>query len=350
MIFCRSTHSDSACLTFGSSSSRFFVLSRVGVPRDVGGLGARHDVQVQVRLLLDVVDRLERHLVDPLQRALLEVGDHRVRVRVELEHDGVGVRRGAVVVRVRPEHDLALLLVALDRVGAAGDERVQVLLRCVGLEPGAVAADQRLPLVLGHDEQRLQLLKRVAHRPVVVNHERRRVGRLGVLDVRHGGGRHRRRPVLVLDDRVDRPRRVLGGHRLAVRPLGVRLELERPVLAVGRGRPRIGPVADDDQLVRVALRLAVLHQLRIDHDHGVVRLRLDVVEGIERVDVVGRADGQDAALVGAASGFAAAAARRPAAAAGGHDEHGRRCGQAQEPPSSHVCPSLCRSAVEALSS
>ena len=26
MIFCRSTHSDSACLTFGSSSSRFLVL------------------------------------------------------------------------------------------------------------------------------------------------------------------------------------------------------------------------------------------------------------------------------------------------------------------------------------
>ena len=196
-------------------------LARVRVPGDVRRLGARHLVDDDVVVLLEDVDGVERHLVDPVEVALLELGDHRVGVREVRERDRLGVGRLAVVALPRDEDGRALLLVLLDRVGAGRDDR-QVLLRVVGLEALAVRADERLPDVLREDEELLELGEDVADRGVVVDDERVVVGRLGVLHVGERGRGDRRRPVRVLERRVDRPggvaRRSAACRRTTFRP------------------------------------------------------------------------------------------------------------------------------------
>ena len=73
-------------------------LRRVRVPGDVGRLGARDRGHDGLAALLHGVDRLERHLVGPVELAALEVGDHRVGVRVVRQRDARGGRRRAVEV------------------------------------------------------------------------------------------------------------------------------------------------------------------------------------------------------------------------------------------------------------
>ena len=59
------------------------------------------------------------------------------------------------------------------------------------------------------------------------------------------------------------------------------------------GLPRLRPVADDE--VALLVRVIDLHEQRVGHDHRVQSLALDVVPGVERVDVARRADAQDPA-------------------------------------------------------
>ena len=236
--------------------------------------------------------RVERDLVDPVEIALTQLGDHRVGVGEVRERDGLGVGRLLVVPLPRDEDRRALLLVLLDRVGACRDDG-QVLLRMERLQVLPVGADERLPDVLRDDEQLLQLGEHVADRSVVVDHERVLVRRLRAHHMPERGRRHRGRPGRELDDGVDRPGGIVGRERRPVRPRPAGLEAERPVLAVRRGLPGRGPVSLDDEAV-VARR--VLNELRVDHQHRLVGLRLDVVEGVERVDVVDRAHAEDSAL------------------------------------------------------
>ncbi len=264
---------------------------RIRVPGDVRGLGAGNLVQNDVVVLLEDVDRVERHLVDPVDVPVLQVGDDGVRVRVVRERDGLGIRRRAVVVRVGDEDRRSLLLPLLHRVRPARDHR-QVLLGVVRPEPFPIGSSERLPDVARKNPELLELVEHVAHGRLVVEHDGRVVD--GVR-ARHVGERSRhsgRRPVLVLDGRVDRPGSVVGGHRRAVGPLRARLQVEGPVLPVGRSLPGVGPVADD---LEALVRVVVLHELGEDHDHGISGLRLDPVERVQRVDVADRSDPEDPA-------------------------------------------------------
>ena len=78
-------------------------LPRVRVPRDVRDLAARPLVHLHALALLDRVHGVEGHLVDPVEVAPPQVGDHRVGVRVVRQRDRVGVRLRPVEVRVRDE-------------------------------------------------------------------------------------------------------------------------------------------------------------------------------------------------------------------------------------------------------
>ena len=101
-------------------------LVRVRVPGDVRRLGARNLLTTMFVVLLEDVDRVERHLVDPVEPGLTSVGDHRVRVRVVRQRDRLGRCDGSpVVVRFRDEDGRSLLLVLLQREGAARDERTR---------------------------------------------------------------------------------------------------------------------------------------------------------------------------------------------------------------------------------
>ena len=269
------------------------VLVRVRVPRDVRRLRARDLLDDDVRVLLEDVDRVERHLVDPVDLARLHVRDHRVRVRVVGERDRLDVRLVGPVVRVRDEDGRPLLLVLLQGERAARDHRREVVLGRVGLQPLPVADGELAPDVLGDDEELLELGQHVPDRRLVVEDDGRRVGRLSALQVCERGSHDSRRAARVLGRRVRRPGDVLGGEGLPVRPLRPGLEMERPVLPVGRGVPGVGEVADDDVLPVLEV---VLDELGVEHDEGVEGLGLDVMERVERVDVVDRPDSQDAAL------------------------------------------------------
>ena len=234
MICSRSTHMESAFFTCGSRSSRFFGLRgfEFQVMLVVSAPGTLFTTMSSS--FSRTLDGGERHLVDPVEVALQELGDHRVGVREVRERDRLGVRRRPVEALPGQEDGRALLLVLLDRVRAARDDR-QVLLRVEGLEPLAVRADERLPDVLREDEELLELGEHVADRGVVVDDERVVVRRLRVLHVRERGRGDRRRPVRVLERGVDRPRGIGCRERRSVRPGSARLQVEGPVLAV-RGR------------------------------------------------------------------------------------------------------------------
>ncbi len=215
-------------------------LARVRVPGDVRGLGSGNLVDDEAVVVLQDLHGVERDLVDPVEVALTQLGDHRVRVGEVRERDGLGVGRLPVVPLPRDEDRRALLLVLLDRVGACRDDG-QVLLRMERLQVLPVGAHQRLPDVLRDDEQLLQLGEHVPDRGVVVDHERVLVRRLRARHMPERGRRHRGRPGRELDDGVDGPGGVVGRERRLVRPRTAWLEGERPVLAVRLRSPRTPP-------------------------------------------------------------------------------------------------------------
>ena len=67
------------------------LLRWVGVPRDVGRLGARDLLHDDARFLGDRRRRCDRHLVDPVELARLEIGEHGIFVGVVDESDRVDV-------------------------------------------------------------------------------------------------------------------------------------------------------------------------------------------------------------------------------------------------------------------
>ena len=71
-------------------------------------------VHLNVRVLLEDVDGVERHLVDPVDLVALQVGNHRVGVRVVRQGNRLHVRLLAPVVRIGDEGCGALLLVGLN--------------------------------------------------------------------------------------------------------------------------------------------------------------------------------------------------------------------------------------------
>ena len=162
--------------------------------------------------------------------------------------------------------------------------------RVVVLEALAVRADDRLPDVARQDEELLQLRQDVRDGLVVLDHERRRVGRRQLRRMREERRERRRRRLGVLEDQVARPRAVVGGQRLPVRPLAARLEVERPRQAVLRRRPVLRPVTLDLEL-RV-----VLHERRIDVREDDVRERAERDERVHRVELVDRAGAHQAAV------------------------------------------------------
>ena len=145
--------------------------------------------------------------------------DHRVVVR---EHAGGRTRRSAASAPERvvalEERDLVLLV--LDELERPGPDDRRVVRE--GLQVGAVVARVLAPDVLRKNEELFELAEDVAGRLLVVDDERGRVRRIGARDVGDQSGHVRRPGLLVTDVGVDRPRRVLGGQRLPVRPLRVR--------------------------------------------------------------------------------------------------------------------------------
>ena len=227
---------------------------------------------------------------------------------------------GPVEVRVGLEDGRALLLELGDRVGAARHHR-QVLLGVERLHVLAVVAGVLRPDVLGHEVELLEVRERRGHRLLVGQHQRVGVGRGDLLEAGQLAGQVGGGAVLVLEDGVDPPHRVLGRQRHAVAPLAARLEVERPGEAVLRLLPARGPVGGDLEA------RAVLDELRVDHRERVRGLRLVGQQRVQGVDVVGRADPQDRVLAAAARARAAAAAAAAAADGGQqreHHEHGSR--------------------------
>ena len=149
-----------------------------------------------------------------------------------------------------------------------------------------------LPDVLGQDRELLELAQHVAGRSLVVDDQRVRVGRLGVLDVRDQPRCVRRAAALVLDVRVDRPGRIVGGQRLAVRPLRAVDRLERPRLPIRRGRPRLREIRGE-----LLIRLVVLDEERVDVHEGVVGVLVERDIRVQRVDSRARAHAERAALL-----------------------------------------------------
>ena len=244
------------------------------------------DDEVVVRL--ERLDRVRRHLLDEVELAALEGGEERVLVLEVLVADRVGVRLGAVVAGVLLEDRRALAVELGDDVRARADDR-EVVLGVELLETLAVGADVLLPDVLGEDEELLELREHVADRRRVLDHERLRVGRGERLHVGEEGREDRGRPVRVLEHGLARPHRVLGGERRSVRPLAG-LQVEGPREPVLGRLPALGPVA-------LPLELgAVLDEQRVLDDEGLVRLGVEGDEGVDGVDLAGRADAEDAAL------------------------------------------------------
>ena len=283
-------------------SSRFLGFLRVGVEPEVGDLAAVLGHHGRVRRVLECVGDGVRHLVDEVEIALLEGGDHRGRVGVVGHRHRFGVRFGAVEVGVGLEHGGAFFLELGDRVRPARHGR-QVLVGEVRL----AAPCRCSPVYLSHTcLGRMNSCSRLAstgHRLAVGDHQRVGIGRFGLLDSQQracvvGGGTG-----LVLERGLDRPHGVGGGQRHLVRPLAAGDQVECPGQPVGAGCPALRPVALELQ------PRAVLHQLGVFHDEGVIGLGVDRRERVERVDVVGAADLQDVARPGSGGCAATAAAR-----------------------------------------
>ena len=282
-----------------------------------------YDLTSRPPLFLTAFDRGVWHLVDGVDGAALQVGDHRVGVGVVDQAHRLDVRRRAPVARVGLEHGRALLRVLGDLEGSAGYQR-QVVLGPEGLQVLAVAAHVLAPDVLGQDVQRRDVRQhqvRVDRRVVVEDHL---VGAVGgyVADVGDGAGHVGGRVRLVLDDRVRRPGHVGRGQRLAVRPLAAGVQRVGIGLEVRAMRPGRGVAAlVGGQVGRQ------LHQLGVHLEVGRNGLGLDVVERVQRVDVVGRADREHATLLNSS----AASGRAAAASAAGGQKHGGQRGRSDQP-------------------
>ena len=284
-------------------------LLRVRIEANVDHVGDGFAANLHAGIRLELLDEGDGHLVHRVDLACLEGADHRIRVLVDGDPDRVEVRLRTVVARVALQKSGALLVIALDEEGAAADE-FAFGLHVPLLELFAVVAEMLLEDVLGQDVERLEVGERIGHRGGVGDLERAVVDCLkarGVVDVaRHQTGRD----VGVLEDGVASPLRVFGCQWRAVRPLA-RLDLERVDLAVGRDRPRFGPVADELEV------LVVLDERRVrllkDDVGDLVRAN----EGIDAIRRVGVADAEDAAFLDGSGSVARAAV------AGGGARRGR---------------------------
>ena len=266
MICLRGVAYSSACLTFGLSSSRFFGFFGLELKPRFGHLAARRLVERDSRAALERAGHGVGQVVDEVEVAGLEVGDHRGGVRVVRERHGRRLGLRPVEVRVGLEDRRALGLELADRVRAARDHR-EFLLREVRLEAGALRSDMLLPDVPGQHVELLEVRERRRDRVGVFEHELGGVRRRCALDAVELAGQKRGRARGVLELGVDRPDRVRGGERDAVRPFASAAQLERPGEAVGRMRPARCPVA-----LQFEPR-AVLHELRVQHPERVDRLR-----------------------------------------------------------------------------
>ena len=92
--------------------------------------------------------------------------------------------------------------------------------------------------------------------------------------------------VRAVEDPVERVGDVSGGQRLAVRPLHAGADRVGPRAVVGG----LLPLGGEPRHRREVL-LAVADQGVVHHSPGLVRLRVDAGERVERVDVLDDADG-----------------------------------------------------------
>ena len=195
-------------------------------------------------------------LRDDVHLALEQRGDARRGLRDRAHHEAIEVRLAAPVAVVGLDHELVVLGPRHELHGAGAD----------GLGVERVVAG-RLHVLLGDD---LAAVEGQARRQqwigfLGVDHQRRRVGRVDLVDRGQRGGDHRLhvRVVRALDAELG----VGGGERITVVILHARAQLERP-----RGRRRQLPLGGEP-----GMELAVGMAAR------------EVVEEVERpADVVGR--------------------------------------------------------------
>ena len=252
-----------------------------------------------------------RHRLDRVDLAVGERLQLRVHVLVLLEPPAVDDRLLAVVVGVGlGDEDVALGV--LRHRERAGHHRLGVLELARGLGVLELRPHlRRQDRPLGH------LREHHADRLVVVQHERRGIGRLGALEVAAEDLPDQAEPVL-LGGPVHDVGDVGGVQRLAVGPLRALADLELPVRALVLGRPLRGEVAHVVEGLRV-----VLDQERVQVLERVVRVAVDGGERVHRVDPVVGGDPERAALLDLAALTAGrAAARVAAAAAPGDGERG----------------------------
>ena len=149
-------------------------LRRVRVPGDVGRLRARNGCTTTFSAFLTASTALNGTWSAQSMFVRLEVGDHRVGVRVVRQRDARCVRRRPVEVGVGLERRRPLLLVLRDRVGATADDR-QIELR---VDTSSGPCRRRRPsgaqTCSGRTKNCLELGEHVPDRRLVVDHERRR--------------------------------------------------------------------------------------------------------------------------------------------------------------------------------
>ena len=176
------------------------LLLRVRVEAEVADLRALAGHDLDVARLLELIGDRERHLVDVVDVVALERGEHGVGVREPRDADRVELRLRAVEARVAREDRRALLVELRDEEGAGADDR-EMRRRVVVLEALAVLARDRLPDVARQDEELLQLRQHVRDGLVVLDHERRRIGRRQLRGVREERRERRGGRLGVLEDR-----------------------------------------------------------------------------------------------------------------------------------------------------
>ena len=245
-----------------------------------------------VRLALERVELVGGHVPGVVDVAGLERLGHRAFVLEELDEGLVLVRlRGrAQVVRVADEADV-LTGLPLDRLVRAGaDDRHLVRVGVdVALLPDVLREDRQVRgqdlgvRVVGREDQGLR-----------VRRADRVDGRVGEIQVEIADADVAAVALLDVEERLQRPARVLGGRGRPVGPLQVRVDLERPGVPVLG--PRLGEAAD-----RLGVQAEVDEALVVEAEH----LPADVVLGqvrVHRVEVLDGPDPQDDRVGGADRG------------------------------------------------
>ena len=235
--------------TFGLSSSRWFVF--FGFELMMKSFWSTPGTSVTSKpAFFSVSIPVARHGLDRVDLVRLERRDERVVVREHPQPERVDLRLRPVEGRVAlEERDLVLrelrqLERARRRRSAPGSRRSSGRCPCC-LCAGSRCASAGSGL--------LELREHVPDRRFVLDTRVVGFGAWAPLMCAIRPGHVRGAGVLVLDVGVDRPGRVLGGHRLAVRPLRVRLGLERPGLAAVGRLPRGGEIGHELRVLPVVL-------------------------------------------------------------------------------------------------